>query len=285
MNVLRAQKAGFCFGVALALRKLDALVGRGHGLRVATFGDIIHNPNVLKEYEAKGVVRLEEPEDAQGDMAVLIRAHGIPRSVEETLRRRARVVEDATCPKVKKAQLAIAESTADGAHLFLYGEAEHPEVQGLISYAGGERHIFSSWEETAALAEAHGEAKAVLAAQTTQDKALFDRMQRFLADRMKDRLTVLDTICDATRQRQQETEALARQADAVVVVGGRSSGNTRRLAELTRMLGVPTMLVEDAEEIDPAFLAGASVVALTAGASTPREIIDAVEGRLRSLPG
>ncbi len=110
-------------------------------------------------------------------------------------------------------------------------------------------------------------------------------MQRFLADRMKDRLTVLDTICDATRQRQQETEALARQADAVVVVGGRSSGNTRRLAELTRMLGVPTMLVEDAEEIDPAFLAGASVVALTAGASTPREIIDAVEGRLRSLPG
>ena len=271
MKVIRAQKAGFCFGVALALRKLDKLVRQAQGLRVATFGEIIHNPTVLRSYADQGVACLEDPAEATQDMAVLIRAHGIPRYIEEMLQKRVGLLQDATCPKVKK---------AGGARLFLYGETEHPEVQGLISYACGEKRIFSSFPELQALAKEWYGGAVVLAAQTTQDRAQFEEMKRFLAAELQERLTVLDTICDATRQRQEEISMLARMSDAVVVAGGRSSGNTRRLAELARMLDVPTMLVESEKELDPQFFSNAAVVALTAGASTPREIIDAVEERL-----
>ncbi len=285
MQVIRAHKAGFCFGVALALRKLDELVRESAGARVATLGEIIHNPQVLREYAALGVSCLKDPSQAEKDMAVLIRAHGIPRTVEEELRRQSSFVQDATCPKVKKAQLAIAEATRSGRILFLYGEEDHPEVQGLISYAEGPSRIFSSLEELKdlALEYENPDREAVLAAQTTQDRMLFDEMQSFMKKKFGTRLMVLDTICDATRQRQEEASMIAEQVQAMVVVGGRTSGNTRRLAELARGRGVPTSLVETAGELDPSFFRAFSVVGLTAGASTPGKVIDDVEKRLRSF--
>jgi 4-hydroxy-3-methylbut-2-enyl diphosphate reductase len=217
-------------------------------------------------------------------MAVLIRAHGITRSMEEELRSRCSRVEDATCPRVKKAQLAIAEATAPGRELLLYGEADHPEVRGLISYAAGPSHIFSSPEELAGLLSGVSfEGRAVvLAAQTTQDRLIFDEMRSELSSRFGDSLIVLDTICDATRQRQEEAGELAGRVQAMVVAGGKTSGNTRRLAELARMRGVPTVLVETADELDRSFFEGVETVGLTAGASTPGYIIDEVEARLRS---
>ena len=284
MNVIRASHAGFCMGVALALHKLDTIVARP-GERVATFGEIIHNPQVLEEYARKGVHCLHSVEEAEGDMSVLIRAHGITRGVEAALRERCARVEDATCPRVKNAQLAIAEATASGRDLLLYGEAEHPEVRGLISYAAGESHIFSSLSELEAmLGEKNLEGRpVVLAAQTTQDRQIFDEMHRRLAGRFGSSLTMLDTICDATRERQEEAGELAARVQAMVVAGGKSSGNTRRLAELARMRGVPTVHVETADELDPADFAGVRTVGLTAGASTPRSIIDDVERRLRLM--
>lgn len=283
MDVIRAKRAGFCMGVALALHKLDSMVAARQGEQVATLGDIIHNPQVLDDYARKGVRRLGAALEAQADMAVLIRAHGITRSMEEELRGRCARVEDATCPRVKKAQLAIAEATAAGRELLLYGEADHPEVRGLISYAAGQSHIFSSQTELEALLERvpFDGRPVVLAAQTTQDRLIFDEMRSRLSVRFGEALTVLDTICDATRQRQEEAMELAGKVQAMVVVGGKTSGNTRRLAELARTRGVPTVLVETADELDPAFFSGVQTVGLTAGASTPGYIIDEVEARLR----
>jgi 4-hydroxy-3-methylbut-2-enyl diphosphate reductase len=283
MDVIRAKRAGFCMGVALALHKLDSMVAARQGEQVATLGDIIHNPQVLDDYARKGVRRLGAASEAQADMAVLIRAHGITRSMEEELRGRCARVEDATCPRVKKAQLAIAEATAAGRELLLYGEADHPEVRGLISYAAGQSHIFSSQTELEALLERvpFDGRPVVLAAQTTQDRLIFDEMRSRLSVRFGEALTVLDTICDATRQRQEEAMELAGKVQAMVVVGGKTSGNTRRLAELARTRGVPTVLVETADELDPAFFSGVQTVGLTAGASTPGYIIDEVEARLR----
>ncbi|WP_446425063.1 4-hydroxy-3-methylbut-2-enyl diphosphate reductase [Mailhella sp.] len=283
MDVIRARRAGFCMGVALALHKLDSMVAARQGEQVATLGDIIHNPQVLDDYARKGVRRLGAASEAQADMAVLIRAHGITRSMEEELRGRCARVEDATCPRVKKAQLAIAEATAAGRELLLYGEADHPEVRGLISYAAGQSRIFSSQAELDALLERvpfEGR-PVVLAAQTTQDRLIFDEMRARLSDRFGEALTVLDTICDATRQRQEEAVELAGKVQAMVVVGGKTSGNTRRLAELARTRGVPTVLVETADELEPAFFNGVQTVGLTAGASTPGYIIDEVEVRLK----
>lgn len=285
MNVIRASHAGFCMGVALALHKLDTIVASRPGRKVATLGEIIHNPQVLEEYARKGVRCLHAVAEAEGDMSVLIRAHGIPRDVEAGLRERCASVEDATCPRVKNAQLAIAEATASGRELLLYGEAEHPEVRGLISYAEGESHIFSSLNDLEALlaGKTLTGRPLVLAAQTTQDRLIFDEMHRRLADRFGASLTVLDTICDATRERQEEAGEIAARVQAMVVAGGKSSGNTRRLAELARMRGVPTVLVETADELDAAAFSGVRTVGLTAGASTPRYIIDEVESRLRLL--
>lgn len=283
MDVIRAKRAGFCMGVALALHKLDSMVAARQGEQVATLGDIIHNPQVLDDYARKGVRRLGAASEAQADMAVLIRAHGITRSMEEELRGRCARVEDATCPRVKKAQLAIAEATAAGRELLLYGEADHPEVRGLISYAAGQSRIFSSQAELDALLERvpfEGR-PVVLAAQTTQDRLIFDEMRARLSERFGEALIVLDTICDATRQRQEEAVELAGKVQAMVVVGGKTSGNTRRLAELARTRGVPTVLVETADELDPAFFSGVQTVGLTAGASTPGYIIDEVEARLK----
>ena len=283
MDVIRAKRAGFCMGVALALHKLDSMVAARQGEQVATLGDIIHNPQVLDDYARKGVRRLGAASEAQADMAVLIRAHGITRSMEEELRGRCARVEDATCPRVKKAQLAIAEATAAGRELLLYGEADHPEVRGLISYAAGQSRIFSSQAELDALLERvpfEGR-PVVLAAQTTQDRLIFDEMRARLSERFGEALIVLDTICDATRQRQEEAVELAGKVQAMVVVGGKTSGNTRRLAELARTCGVPTVLVETADELDPTFFRGVQTVGLTAGASTPGYIIDEVEARLK----
>lgn len=272
-------------GVALALHKLDTIVAARSGGRVATLGEIIHNPQVLEDYARKGVSCLHSVEEAESDMSVLIRAHGITRDVEARLRERCARVEDATCPRVKNAQLAIAEATASGRELLLYGEAEHPEVRGLISYAAGAGHIFSSLGELESLLA--GEELAgrplVLAAQTTQDRLIFDEMQRRLSTRFGTSLVVLDTICDATRERQEEAGEIAARVQAMVVAGGKSSGNTRRLAELARMRGVPTVLVETADELDRSDFSGVRTVGLTAGASTPRYIIDEVEQKLRLM--
>ena len=283
MHVIRAKHGGFCMGVALALNKLDAIVD-SHPGPIATMGEIIHNPQVIEDYAHKGVRCLKNTEEAQEGMAVLIRAHGVPRDMEADLRRRCSHVEDATCPRVKRAQLAIAKTTASGRELLLYGEASHPEVRGLISYAAGASHIFSSLEELEnVLMHCSLQGRSVvLAAQTTQDRLIFDKMHQRLAECFGSSLTVLDTICDATRERQKEAVDLAGRVQAMVVVGGRSSGNTRRLAELATTRGVPTVLVETADELDPAQFQKYDTVGLTAGASTPKSIIDEVEDRLRS---
>ncbi len=284
MNVIRAREAGFCMGVALALRKLDAAVASAPYGSVATLGAIIHNPQVLEEYARKGVRRLQSVEEAGPGMTVLIRAHGVPREDEELLRGSGVTVVDATCPRVKKAQLAIARATARGAELLLYGDASHPEVRGLVSYAAGPCRIISSLDDARRVGPDDAR-RFVLAAQTTQDRPLFDVLRKALDADMKERLRVLDTICDATRQRQEETLRLAGQVDVMVVVGGRESGNTRRLADIAASRGVPALHVETVEELEPAFFAGAGVVGLTGGASTPKDLIDAVELWLKRQPG
>lgn len=267
-------------GVSLALKKLENAVNNSAG-PIRTLGPIIHNPQALAAYEARGVRCLEGAEFARKDEHVLIRAHGVPRQVEERLRKSCASVEDATCPKVKKAQLAIADATKTGAALLLFGEESHPEVAGLVSYANGLAHVFGAQED---LAQIHIDASRglVLASQTTQDREAFSKIALALAAEFPE-LEVLSTICDATKQRQEEALLIASQVEVMVVVGGKASGNTRRLANLAREAGIRTFLVETAAELRPAQFAGVAVAGLTAGASTPAELIDAAENWLAEL--
>jgi 4-hydroxy-3-methylbut-2-enyl diphosphate reductase len=279
MDVYRAKTAGFCMGVSLALQKLDAALGDAG--RICTLGPIIHNPQVLRDYEEKGVFCARNPSELRaGDVAV-IRAHGIARHVEDAVRQSGARIVDATCPKVKKAQLAIARATACGAALLLFGEAEHPEVRGLVSYAEGPAHVFGGPEELAAL-RLDTAAPYVLASQTTQDKELFKSIESTLRQTLAD-LTVLSTICDATRERQEEARTIASQVDVMVIIGGRQSGNTRRLADVAALSGVATYHVERVEELNAENFSQKCRAGLTAGASTPKSLIDAAHSWLLSL--
>lgn len=280
MKVIRAVTAGFCMGVSLALKKLDKAV-REYAGPICTLGPIIHNPQALLAYEAMGVKCLARAEYATRKEHVLIRAHGIPREVETLLRKRCAWVEDATCPKVKKAQLAISGATRNGETLLLFGEESHPEVAGLISYACGPAHVFDSLEALKRISF-KPEKGYVLASQTTQDRETFAKIASWLGH-LFPQLNILSTICDATKKRQEEALRIAAQVDIMVVVGGRESGNTRRLANLAQGAGIRTFLVETEAELEPADFAGSGIAGLTAGASTPCELIDGVERFLRAL--
>lgn len=278
LKVIRAANAGFCMGVSLALKKLENAIknrSKSSFSRICTLGPIIHNPQVLLHFEELGVTCLQRPEMALPDDYILIRAHGIPLQVELNLRQNCSFVEDATCPKVKSAQLSIAQATAGGAKLLLFGEADHPEVRGLVSYAKGNANVIGSIEEIDNLRIDPTECF-VLASQTTQDRDAFDNLAQKLSAKIPD-LTILSTICNATKQRQEETLKIAAQADAMIIAGGKDSGNTRRLASLTAQAGIKAFHVETLEELNHDDFKSVKVVGLTAGASTPKSIIDSIE--------
>ncbi len=283
MRVILAETAGFCMGVDLALTKLDELILEDSDAPLYTLGPIIHNPQVLQRYEARGVRVAEGPEDLPPGSRVVIRAHGIPRDLEARLHEAGIQVEDATCPRVKKAQVLIRRHTGEdeGRTLLLYGEADHPEVRGLLSYAENDTLVFGSRAEFEALNLPPG--RYVLAAQTTQDKAEFNELVDSLEEREDLDVIVLQTICDATKLRQREAMDIAGAVDAMVVVGGRMSGNTRRLVQVSGAQGVDCFHVEIPEELPLDKLRGHQVVGLTAGASTPADLIAAVRRTLEEL--
>lgn len=283
MEVIRAQHAGFCMGVDLALCKLNELI-ENTAERNAIFilGSIIHNPQVVREYAEKGVVTVPVPEEIPTGSTVVIRAHGVAKETQDELSRRGVHVVDATCPKVAAACLLIKRHTADGRTLLLYGEEAHPEVKCLLSYAAGKAVVFDSRSKCAEL-ELDPAEKYCLAAQTTQDKDTFRSIIQALQNRSDLDVTILQTICDATKQRQEEAIRIARKVDFVIVAGGYESSNTRRLVQVVRAHGTRALHVETADELPLEELQKYPRIGLTAGASTPKEIVDEIQRVLTSL--
>lgn len=283
MEVIRADTAGFCMGVDMALNKLDAILGSEESDRpIITLGPIIHNPQVMSRYAALGVSVAETPAEVPDGAICIIRAHGVPKAREAELDNRGVTIIDATCPRVKKAQLLIERESAEERHLLLYGEADHPEVKGLLSYALDDAFVFGSRAEL----EDHDlvpDRKYVLAAQTTQDRQEFMALSHEMEANPDIDVVVLNTICDATKHRQAEAVAVAEIVDHMVVVGGYSSGNTRRLAQVCEEAGTPCTHVEIPDELPLNDLKKATCIGLTAGASTPKDLIDAVERVLQGL--
>jgi 4-hydroxy-3-methylbut-2-enyl diphosphate reductase len=283
MKIVRAERAGMCMGVNLALSKLDALIARmPQPGSLFILGSIIHNPQVVRAYAEKGVITVQSPAEIPAGATAVIRAHGVTKEVENELSQRGVLIVDATCPKVKAACLLIEKHTASGRILLLYGEATHPEVKCLLSYAAAGAFVFDSREACSSLLldAAHSYC---LAAQTTQDKAIFKEISTELKGRADLDLIVLDTICDATRERQDEAVRIAREVDFVVVAGGYESSNTRRLAQVVLAQGRPALHIETAADLPLAELKKFQRIGLTAGASTPKAIVDEIERVLETL--
>lgn len=282
MKLIIAETAGFCMGVDMALHKLDkALSNSPHGAGIYTLGPIIHNPQVLARYKSQGVSQTDGTHPLKAGDIVVLRAHGIPKQMQDSLERQKLTIVDATCPKVKKAQILIQRQSEQNKHLLLFGERDHPEVRGLVSYATTFT-IFESLEELQSK-EFDPASTYFLAAQTTQDREFFNAIRAYLTTTIDPDMTILDTICTATKDRQEEVRTLSRTVDAIVVAGGKESGNTRRLAQIAQEAGVYTVHVETADELPLSELAQFSCIGLTAGASTPSWIIQDVADALRAI--
>ncbi len=289
MRVIVAHTAGFCMGVRRAMNKAFITLGHEKG-PIYTHGPIIHNPQVVKLLEERGVTKLEEiGRDLDG--TIIIRAHGIsPRERDEIRSTRLEVV-DATCPKVARVHAAAKKHHQLGYLVVVVGDEDHAEVRGILGYTWGEGRVLSRAEEAKRLP---GAEKVLVVAQTTFGREMFYEILDAIHERYpKSEIKAIDTICDSTRRRQDEVKELARRVDAMVIVGGKTSGNTKRLFDVSTQSGVPSFHVEDETELDPKKLKKFKTIGLTAGASTPNWVIMKVadflsgigkevpEGRLR----
>jgi len=280
VEIVVARYAGYCYGVERALRITEEALEGAEG-PVASLGPIIHNPSVVGRLEERGVKVVEHAGEAAGGTLV-VRTHGVPPEVVEGARARDLTLVDATCPFVAVAQRKAASLREAGYTVVILGERDHPEVVGLEGFAGKAAVVV---EDAAGLPLAHLRGKRVgVVVQTTQTRANLASVAAALAPVAREFL-VFNTICDATEKRQSAACELAAEVDVVVVVGGRNSANTARLAQLCRAIQSRTHHIESAAELEPAWFAGAPRIGVTAGASTPDEEIEATVAALQALSG
>ena len=272
--------------VEMAVR--ESSVQEGH---VYTLGPLIHNPRVLEHLAERGIKVLQEgefPPDPENS-TVIIRAHGVSRKLEAELRRRGVRILDATCPNVKLSQMKARSFAEKDFRIFLAGEENHGEISGIRGYIDQPCYVVGNPDDAekaaADLLRSEPDAIAALIAQTTistgEYSAIGERLRQFFPD-----LEVLDTICGATAERQEALRELCGQVDALVIVGGRESANTRRLLSLAVELGKPAWLVQSRREISakfPAEIGEYETVGLSAGASTPDSLVAEIEEALKAL--
>jgi 4-hydroxy-3-methylbut-2-enyl diphosphate reductase len=278
MDVKIARTAGFCWGVRRTVDKVMEVADQRHGLPVVTLGPIIHNPQAVARFREKGVGTVNEVGEVRDGTTVVVRTHGAVREELERAEQRRLEVVDGTCPYVKYPQAMAKELSEEGYHVVIVGDANHAEIKGVVSYANGPCTVVKPGD---AIPEIQGKKIAVIA-QTTCIGADFARVVAALALRHKE-VRAVNTICNDTEERQDDARALAREVDAVVVVGGKNSANTRHLAEICRELQPRTWHVETEAELQPGWFAGCRAVGLSAGASTPDWIVQGVADWLRRL--
>ena len=246
---------------------------------IFTHGPLIHNPQVLDLLDEKGVHIIRDiPETGEG--TVLIRAHGVPPAIKKELKKAGFVVIDATCPRVIKVQAIIKKHARQGFASIIIGDRDHPEVVGLMGFAADKGHIAGSIEELEALPDFD---QAIIVAQTTLNTHLFEDVKTW-AQARHPHYKCFHTICDSTAQRQAEVQKMAAMVDALIVVGGKDSGNTQRLAEIAGRSGITTFHIETESDLDVKALSAAETIGITAGASTPNWIINRVVRAVERLP-
>jgi len=280
MKIVIAKTSGFCMGVRRAVEMvLDA--PEEHQNPISTYGPLIHNPQVLEILEEKGISAFNET-PPQGSGTVLIRAHGVPPETRIQLEEVGFKVIDATCPRVIKVQTIIKKHLKKGFASIIVGDNNHPEVIGLRGYGGDKSFVVKNVDELKTLPRFEN---AIIVAQTTLNTHLWHDVKEWTAENHP-HYKIFETICDSTERRQAEVQRLAESVDAVIVVGGRSSGNTKRLVDIARQTGKPAYHIEsetDLNDLNLQELTAARQIGITAGASTPNWVIKKVYRALEAL--
>lgn len=279
-EIEKAAKTGFCFGVKRAINMLEKVAREQGG--VETLGAVVHNQQVLDKLAEIGVKIVDNIDDIEGNI-VVTSSHGVSPDLENSIKAKHIKVVNTTCPSVRRAQVAARRLADEGFFVIIYGNAEHPEVKGILGWAKG-KGLATLDEEPVAALEPKPRRIGILS-QTTQVPAHFAGFTKKIIDLTltKDsEVRIIDTICHDIPDRQAAALELARRADLMVVVGGRSSANTNRLAELCAEV-TETHLIEIADEIRPDWLEGKNLIGVTAGTSTSEESVEEVIKRLEEM--
>ncbi len=277
MHVKIARTAGFCWGVRRTVDKvMEVANGRSS---VVTLGPVIHNPQAVERMRERGVGTVGSVAEVAEGTTVVVRTHGAVKEELERAKERGLEVVDGTCPYVKYPQAMARRFSEEGYHIVIVGDANHAEVKGVVSYVEGPCTVV---KPGGPIPDIQAKRVAVLA-QTTCIGAEFERVVGALALRHRE-VRAANTICSDTDERQEDARQLAREVDAVVVVGGKNSANTRHLAEICRGIQPRTWHVETRDELQPEWFAGCRTVGISAGASTPDWVVEAVAEQLSSLP-
>jgi 4-hydroxy-3-methylbut-2-enyl diphosphate reductase len=280
MKIKISGTAGFCMGVR---RAVDLAVEHAsqRDMPVLTLGPLIHNNQTIEMLRERGVKTLDGDDPAPGSAKILVRAHGIPPSLQNLYAEKGHIIIDGTCPKVKTVHKVIEKYRESGYQIVIAGDKGHAEVIGLSGYAGDAGHLIQSPEDAASLPDME---KVCFVSQTTFDRETFDAIAGKLKERFKNsELIIKRTICSATDKRQRETREMAKCVDAMIVVGGKNSANTLRLAKISRESGTITQHVETPEEIQWEQIANVETLGITAGASTPAWMIKRVAEHVQYL--
>jgi len=294
MEIKTAKNAGFCFGVDRAVSSVYDLIKSKPQHKIYTIGNLIHNPTISDDLKAKGVEVIGQDElervflacSAETPCTVVVRAHGVTKQVYDLLERfsqekKAFNVLDCACPYVKKIHKIVKDNAYADSLLLVYGDPNHPEVEGIVSFAEGEVKVFSRAEDLISNNEGNKSAqkKTVVVSQTTQNLTEWKKTQKII-EKVYTNSFIFDTICSVTEKRQNETEALSREVDCMVIIGGRNSSNTNKLYQISLKHQPNTVLIENASEIPVGFLKKYMKVGISAGASTPGSIIEEVKNKM-----
>ena len=282
MRIELAKTAGFCFGVKRAVEKVYEQVRGRQDSKIYTYGPIIHNEEVIRDLQKQGVEVIHSEEDLEkiGQGVVVIRSHGVSRRIYDLLEKKNMACIDATCPFVKKIHRIVADESEKGSHIVIIGNSIHPEVEGIRGWAKDRVSVIQSAEEANRFRIEDEGRKVCIVAQTTFNYNKFKELVEIIDKKGYD-IIVLNTICNATKERQEEARRIAGRVEAMVVIGDRRSSNTQKLFEICKNECLNTYYIQTLDDLDMNQLRSVETVGITAGASTPNNIIEEVQNYVR----
>ena len=286
MEVKLAKTAGFCFGVKRAVDTVYRQIEKEQSdveneKKIYTYGPIIHNEEVIKDLEKKGVqvLRTEDALDGISEGTVIIRSHGVEKRIYDKMEAKGLEIVDATCPFVKKIHNIVEKESREGKRIVIIGSEDHPEVIGIKGWVNGPVTVLKT-EEEACTFEVEDNASVCVVAQTTFNYNKFKELVEIIEKKSYD-ISVLNTICGATKERQTEAKSIAEAVDAMIVIGDKHSSNTQKLFEICRGACADTYYIQTLDDLNMNQLRSVETVGITAGASTPNNIIEEVQNYVR----
>lgn len=287
MEIIRAEKMGFCFGVAGAINLCNNIVNeKKFEGNLFILGMLVHNKNVTSNMEKKGFITLSEDDLKEKKVnlnkkdMVIIRAHGTTKEIYDILEKEKVKIYDATCVFVEKIRKTLIEAEAKGKKIIFIGDKFHPEVKGIVSF-GKDISIVNSFEEFTKLS-IDKEKEYCLLTQTTLNKELFFHIKDYVEENFKN-IEIFSKICGATYERQKAVEKLAKEVDIVLIAGDNKSSNSKKLYEISKSINEKSYLIQDKTELNSSWFNNTEKIGITAGASTPEEIILEIENDIRGI--